>query len=230
MQLPAGLFATTDLRRPAFGRGRPTSGDGRYPGRHAPPTPLLIAAAAAGLVAATVYVRQGSTREPAATEGGVSVWFSPCGGCEAAVVEQIAAAKTSVDVRAYSFTSHAIGQALVDATGWGVRVRAILDPKAAWEDRREPDLVAAHRVVTYTDAEHPIAHDKIVVVDDGVVVTGSFNFIGQAETSNAENLVAIRGRPAIAAAYAEDFERHLKHSRPYRAAEWGWRRWCGPAS
>ena len=190
----------------------------RSPAGHRP----LAAAVALATAAATLYARQphaGSTHEPAASEGGVSVWFSPRGGCEAAVVEQIAAAQHTVDLRAYSFTSYAIGQALVDAAGRGVRVRAILDAKAAREERREPDLVAAHGVVTYTDAEHPIAHDKIVVVDNAVVVTGSFNFTQQAEQSNAENLVVIRGRPAIAAAYTEDFERHLKHSRPYRAGE-----------
>ena len=42
-------------------------------------------------------------------------------------------------------------------------------------------------IPTKIDALHAIAHNKIVIVDGAVVVTGSFNFTKQAENNNAEN-------------------------------------------
>ena len=45
----------------------------------------------------------------------VEVFFSPHGGCEAAVVRELANARTSVLVLAYSFTNAAIAKALVAA-------------------------------------------------------------------------------------------------------------------
>ena len=50
-------------------------------------------------------------------------------------------------------------------------------------------------VATYIDAKHEIAHNKVMVLDGATVITGSFNFTKQAETSNAENLVVIEGKP-----------------------------------
>src|SRR5438105_4417494 len=54
-------------------------------------------------------------------------YFSPSGGCTDAIVAELATAKTSVDVQAYSFTSAPIAKALVDAKDRGVKLRVILD-------------------------------------------------------------------------------------------------------
>lgn len=54
-----------------------------------------------------------------------SVYFSPKGGATEACVATIAAAKTTIGVQAYSFTSERIAAALVTATERGVmRARA----------------------------------------------------------------------------------------------------------
>jgi phosphatidylserine/phosphatidylglycerophosphate/cardiolipin synthase-like enzyme len=72
-------------------------------------------------------------------------------------------------------------------------------------------------VPLFIDAEHQIAHNKIVLIDGATVITGSFNFTkAAAETENAENLVIIDEKPKIAAAYAQNFERHLAHSHPFK--------------
>ena len=55
-------------------------------------------------------------------------------------------------------------------------------------------------------------HNKLIVIDSKVVLTGSFNLTTQAETY-AENLLVIR-REAIAAQYKTDWDVHWKHSQP----------------
>ena len=42
---------------------------------------------------------------PVASEDGIAVYFSPRGGCTAAIIQQIENAEDSVLVQAYSFTS-----------------------------------------------------------------------------------------------------------------------------
>jgi phosphatidylserine/phosphatidylglycerophosphate/cardiolipin synthase-like enzyme len=59
------------------------------------------------------------------------------------------------------------------------------------ERHRKPDFVAANGIATYRDDEHPTAHNKIVIVDRAIVITGSFNLTEQAERGNAENLPVI---------------------------------------
>jgi phosphatidylserine/phosphatidylglycerophosphate/cardiolipin synthase-like enzyme len=46
-------------------------------------------------------------------------------------------------------------------------------------------------VSTYIDDKHAIAHNKIMIIDRGTVITASFNFTKAAEERNAENLLII---------------------------------------
>jgi phosphatidylserine/phosphatidylglycerophosphate/cardiolipin synthase-like enzyme len=41
------------------------------------------------------------------------------------------------------------------------------------------------------DAQHTIAHNKVIIIDGETVITGSFNFTKAAEESIAENLFVI---------------------------------------
>ena len=52
----------------------------------------------------------------------IAVYFSPNGGCTDAIVASLRAAKQSVLVQAYSFTSAPIAEALVNAHRRGVKV------------------------------------------------------------------------------------------------------------
>ena len=56
------------------------------------------------------------------TPANVAVYFSPNGGCTEAIVASLRAAKQSVLVQAYSFTSAPIAEALVNAHRRGVKV------------------------------------------------------------------------------------------------------------
>ena len=50
-------------------------------------------------------------------------------------------------------------------------------------------------VPTFFDTAHRTAHDKIIIVDDNIVLTGSFNFVKVAETKNGENLLILKSKP-----------------------------------
>lgn len=145
------------------------------------------------------------------SQDGITVYFSPHGGCTEAVVERINGARKSIDVQAYSFTSTAIARALAEAEARGVKVRAVLDRKATGEHYSGGRYLADHGIAVWLDGAHPIAHNKVIILDGATVITGSFNFTRQAEW-NAENLVVIEGRGKIAEAYEGEFERHRGHS------------------
>jgi phosphatidylserine/phosphatidylglycerophosphate/cardiolipin synthase-like enzyme len=142
-------------------------------------------------------------------------FFSPKGGCTDAIVEAIGGAASEVLMQAYSFTSDPIRDALIAAHRRGVTVRVILDREASEEPHSERRTLAKAGLELWTDGEHPIAHNKILVVDRRTVVTGSFNFTKQAETGNAENVLVLH-HPDLAARYAEQWEGHRAHSQRAR--------------
>ena len=144
----------------------------------------------------------------------IEVFFSPKGGCTEAVARELGKAKESVLVQAYSFTSVPIAKALVDAFKRGVKVEVILDKSQKGEKYTSADFVIHAGIPTKIDSKHPIAHNKVMVIDGQTVITGSFNFTKAAEEGNAENLLVIRS-PDLAAKYAANWKVHADHSDPY---------------
>jgi len=145
----------------------------------------------------------------------IAVHFSPGGGCTRAIVEALGSAKESVRVQAYSFTSAAIAKALVEAHRRGVKVEVILDKSNRTQNYSAADFLLHAGIPTFIDARHAIAHNKIILIDGRIVITGSFNFTQAAESRNAENLLIIDS-PELAALYNRNWEEHRGHSSPYR--------------
>lgn len=142
-----------------------------------------------------------------------AVFFSPNGGCCDALVAEIQKARKSVHVQSYAFTSAAICDAL-NAASLRVKVVVILDER--WNRGNDDSLAdsLAGSVEVRSDYKHPISHDKVVIIDGKVVVTGSYNHT-QAAERNGENLLIIHD-PELATVYERNFQKHLEHSKPWR--------------
>ena len=145
----------------------------------------------------------------------VSAYFSPNGGCTEAIVEALNAAKTTILVQAYSFTSAPIAKALIEAHKRHVDVQVILDKSQRTERYSGATFLSNEGIRVFIDAAHKIAHNKVMVVDGKTVITGSFNFTKSAEEGNAENLLVISNAPDLAQRYAANWKAHLGHSESY---------------
>lgn len=146
----------------------------------------------------------------------LKAYFSPNGGCTQAVVDALNAARKTVLVQAYSFTSVPIAKALAEAKHRGVDVRVILDKSQRTERYSGATYLVNEGIPTFIDASHRIAHNKVMVIDDQEVITGSFNFTKAAESGNAENVLLILHAPELAARYTANWHEHLAHAAPHR--------------
>lgn len=144
----------------------------------------------------------------------VQVYFSPQGGCTEAIVSTINQAQTEILVQAYSFTSVPIAKSLRAAHKRGVHVEIILDQSQRKEKYSSADFTAHAGIPTYIDSAHTIAHNKVMIIDKVVVITGSFNFTRAAEEKNAENLLVFKSAE-LAKVYVDNWERHKEHSKRY---------------
>jgi len=162
----------------------------------------------------SLVVLAGGCQPPGSNPNSVQVYFSPRGGATEAVVGALDHATNNVLVQAYSFTSAPIAKALVEAHGRGVQVKVILDKSQRTEKYSEADFLRNSEIPTLIDAQHAIAHNKIMIVDNCTVLTGSFNFTKAAEESNAENLLIIND-PVLAKEYVSNWHLHEGHSEVY---------------
>jgi len=144
----------------------------------------------------------------------VAVLFSPKGGCTKTIVDAINGAKTSIRVQAYSFTAAPIYNALVEAKKRNVDVAVILDRSALHTSTTAAQTLAKAGIQLLVDDKHAIAHNKIVIIDEDTVLTGSFNYTAQAEKSNAENLVILH---SLVPNYRLNWTNHAKHSVEYES-------------
>jgi phosphatidylserine/phosphatidylglycerophosphate/cardiolipin synthase-like enzyme len=168
----------------------------------------------AGISIALILAINAHSAEITLNNAATQVYFSPNGGCTEAIVKEIGAAKREILVQAYSFTSAPIAKALVEAHKRGVRVEAILDKSQRTGKYSSATFLANSKIPTFIDARHAIAHNKIMIVDQDTVITGSFNFTKAAEEKNAENLLIIKSRE-LAKIYIENWNKHREHSEPY---------------
>lgn len=167
------------------------------------------------LITLAVTCRAGTATTHPATQLGrpaKEVHFSPDGGCELAIVDEIGTAKVSVHVLAYNFTSAKIADALIQAKHRGVEVRVVVDKSMPAERNSVLEALLKTGVKVRVDHKHQIAHNKVILVDGVDVETGSFNFTSNAEANNAENALILRDVPELVAAYELDFEKHWDHA------------------
>ncbi len=146
------------------------------------------------------------------THAEIVVYFSPSGGATDAIVREIHSAKNEVLVEAYSFTSKPIVEALVEANQRGVHVEAILDKSNERDKRSGMWRLVSAGVPILVDWKPNIAHNKVMIIDHSVLITGSFNFSTAAEKRNAENLLVIHDDPTLVASYLANYEKRKKLS------------------
>jgi phosphatidylserine/phosphatidylglycerophosphate/cardiolipin synthase-like enzyme len=141
----------------------------------------------------------------------VNVYFSPKGGCTNAIINEIEQAKTEILVQAYSFTSAPIARALLNAHKRGINVQVILDKSQKSQKYTSATFLINSGIPTYIDSKHAIAHNKIMIIDKEIVITGSFNFTKAAEEKNAENLLILKSKE-LASQYLMNWSEHKEHS------------------
>jgi phosphatidylserine/phosphatidylglycerophosphate/cardiolipin synthase-like enzyme len=113
--------------------------------------------------------------------------------------------------------------ALVRAHQRGVEVHVILDANAQPHDPpvKAVALLVGAGVAVSLDDRHELAHDKVMILDRAIVITGSYNWTLAAENKNGENLLIIRD-PQLATVYAENWQHHADHSFLYRGTVPWW--------
>lgn len=155
--------------------------------------------------------------------GTVEVLFTPWDDAEGAIVRTLGEAQQSIHVQAFLLTSRPVARALLAAQVRGVRVELLADREmlVKGENSQLPAL-ARGGVPVWLETRYAAAHNKVLLVDAesdaGTVITGSYNFTWSAQARNAENLLILRGNPALARRYLDNWRRHRDEAQRFDGA------------
>jgi len=153
---------------------------------------------------------------PRSTDGGliqftegdteVSILFASEGNVIEAVANEVLAADSDVRFMTFVFSSDSLAEAMLQKIDEGINIQGVFENRnstASWSQMPPLHCAGAHM---RQDGNRYVLHHKTIIIDDDTVVTGSFNFSGNASQSNDENLMIIKNKD-IAALYIEEWQR-----------------------
>jgi phosphatidylserine/phosphatidylglycerophosphate/cardiolipin synthase-like enzyme len=137
----------------------------------------------------------------------VEVLFSPDDGVQRRLVQLITEARESIRFLAYSFTSDPLAAAILERAAVGVAISGVLDEGQAKSNQGgEYARFRQAGLDVRLDGNPASMHHKVFIIDERIVVAGSYNFSNNAENRNDENTLILYS-PEIAAAYLDEFQR-----------------------
>lgn len=132
-------------------------------------------------------------------------YFFPNVSNEIKVANMLRTCKQTLDVAIFALTNDKIGASIEEAFKRGVKVRLIADDECAKFPGGEVYRLASLGIPTKTDNSFRYhMHHKFAILDNSVVVTGSFNWTSQAVKYNQENILFLEC-PEIAKQYTEAY-------------------------
>jgi phosphatidylserine/phosphatidylglycerophosphate/cardiolipin synthase-like enzyme len=138
----------------------------------------------------------------------VEVWFSPDDGVIDRIVDLVAQAQDEIVIMAFALTSDPLTEALLERAEAGVRVVVVVESGQAGNAGSDVDRLWEAGVELYLDGNPANMHHKVMIIDGGVIITGSYNFSRNAEEFNDENVLIIYDH-GLAARFLLEWERVL---------------------
>ncbi len=119
-------------------------------------------------------------------------------GLDQVIAAQLDQVQATLDVAAYEFNSPALTAAVLDAKARGVRVRVVTDDDdGLGDDETTLTQFLAAKIPVVTDERSALMHNKFMILDSAVVITGSWNYTVNDTYRNNNNALVLRSQTAV---------------------------------
>jgi phosphatidylserine/phosphatidylglycerophosphate/cardiolipin synthase-like enzyme len=122
---------------------------------------------------------------------GLDIFFSPEDDFRDKLIALIDGATFNIYFMIYVFTNQDIADALIRARDRGVIVKGVFDESFNVNQYSKYDYLKSKGLDVKLDGNSFLLHDKVMIFDGRIVVTGSYNFTNAANNDNAENSLVI---------------------------------------
>lgn len=135
------------------------------------------------------------------------VYFSLDDDPESVIIKNINNAQESINIAMYTFTDSDIAWAIVRAKDRGVAIKIYLDGKEVNAEYSKSRFFINEGIKAIRISSSYSMHNKFAVIDNKIVITGSYNWTASAGERNDENLLVLDDKQ-IVQQYQDYFE-HL---------------------
>jgi len=134
------------------------------------------------------------------------VYFSLYDNPQKAIIKNINQAEAFINLAMYIFTDREIALPLVKAQERGVKVRLYLDKEQVDYKYSQSRFLVQKGIKTRISSNKYIMHNKFAIIDNRILLTGSYNWTFSANHRNDENLMVIDDQEIISR-YQNQFEK-----------------------
>ncbi len=135
------------------------------------------------------------------------VYFFPNPNNEIYVINMLQTCKNTMDIAIFTMTNIKFANVITNLFNRGVKIRIIADGECCKMQTSNIYSLAALGIEVKTDdSVRYYMHHKFAVIDNSVVITGSFNWTSQAVNHNQENILFLENKN-LAKKYANEFQR-----------------------
>ncbi|WP_151087922.1 phospholipase D-like domain-containing protein [Hymenobacter baengnokdamensis] len=136
----------------------------------------------------------------------IKVYFD---GIRKQILSELDNATQKISVAVYWFTNEALLEKLMNKLDSGLSVEVIIHND--YINNRESGLpfqgfINKGGKFYFSNSEHPM-HNKFCIIDDKVVINGSYNWTYYAEDKNRENVLVIKDEQTVLEEFSLEFER-----------------------
>ncbi|KAF9135106.1 hypothetical protein BGW39_004738 [Mortierella sp. 14UC] len=122
-------------------------------------------------------------------------------------IKTLSGAKKSLDICVFTITDNEVADVVIQAHRRGVRVRIISDDDKSEDQGADVKRFARdHDIPTRVDGSPSHMHHKFAIIDDALVMTGSYNWTKGARYQNREDLCLTNSAKAVRA-FKDEFEK-----------------------
>ena len=142
----------------------------------------------------------------------IDILFSPDDGVVNELASLLSGAEESIHFLAFSFTSNELGAIVREKAEAGLTVAGVMDDEQISSNQgTEYDPFKQADLDVRIDGNAGQMHHKVFIVDEKIVVIGSYNFSQSAEERNDENTIIVYNE-LIAEQFMLEFERVQSHA------------------
>ncbi len=146
-------------------------------------------------------------RTPIEVEGfQIEVLFSPDMRTGDHIVALLQGAEKSIHIMAFNLTLDTIADTIIQRAGEGIEVRALFDADQSQNQGSDVARFSESGIDVMLDGNPRKMHHKVIIIDESIVITGSYNFSRNADEKNDENVLIIYS-PRLAKEYLIEFSR-----------------------
>lgn len=142
-----------------------------------------------------------------------SVYFSPGNFCREAIIQNLRKAESQIDICVFTISDDQISNVISDCYDKRIDIRIITDDDKSFDRGSDVHRLAERGIKVRADETPNHMHHKFAIIDQKVLLTGSYNWTRSAAKYNHENVLLVRDMNIIRS-YQEEFEKLWKEFTP----------------